>query len=260
MTQNTNDRLSNVRFFHYIALAWKSKIIFYILFSRRNLSNKNRYISAMRLKMQIIFLAVLCISIHTSIHTARSNEDFVLVTGFKPFGDYDINPSEIIAEKINGTSIRNHSIIGISLDVDWDKCYNKTVHFIEMYHPSIVVSLGLAPRAKMIRLEKLSINIRRCEKLPFFKPIEMKAPFVRLTDINLYKIAEKIKKENVPCRVSYFAGFYMCNYLYYKLLNYKAYNNADMKIIFIHVPPIGEMSVDEMMKGVKIAIDYMIQM
>ena len=54
-------------------------------------------------KLPVILFISIIFSIN--LQAAQSEEKVVLVTGFKPFGNYDVNPSELIAENLNGTTI-----------------------------------------------------------------------------------------------------------------------------------------------------------
>ena len=211
----------------------------------------------MRYKLLVIVL--ICIIFSINLQAAQSEEKVVLVTGFKPFGNYDVNPSELIAENLNGTTIDGVKIVGISLEVEWNISYNKTLEVIERYDPCAVVSIGLAPKSSIIRLEKLAVNLRWDENFPFIRFIQKHSPPLLTTDVNLHKISADMKKENISSRVSYFAGLYLCNYLFYRLLDYKEKNNPELKVMFIHVPPLSEMNLEEMTDGVKIAISHLIR-
>lgn len=211
------------------------------------------------MRYKLLAIVLICIIFSINLQAAQSEEKVVLVTGFKPFGNYDVNPSELIAENLNGTTIDGVKIVGISLEVEWDISYNKTLEVIERYDPCAVVSIGLAPKSSIIRLEKLAVNLRWDECFPFVRLIQKSSPFLLATDVNLHEISVDMKKENISSRVSYFAGLYLCNYLFYRLLDYKEKNNPELKVMFIHVPPLSEMNLEEMTDGVKIAISHLIR-
>jgi len=215
-----------------------------------------RYKPPATLTTLLIFIVIIP---SINLEAAQSEEKVVLVTGFEPFGGYDVNPSELIAEDLNGTTIDGVKIVGISLEVEWNISYNKTLELIERYDPCAVVSIGLAPKSSIIRLEKLAVNLRWDECFPFVRLIQKGSPFLLATDVNLHEISVDMKKENISSRVSYFAGFYLCNYLFYRLLDYKEKNDPELKVVFIHVPPLDEMNLQEMTDGVKIAITHLIR-
>ena len=67
------------------------------------------------------------------IQNNNNNEDnVVLITGFGPFDIYDINPSQLIVEELDGKFIEEIKIIGIILPVDFEESVNVLVNFIEV--------------------------------------------------------------------------------------------------------------------------------
>jgi pyrrolidone-carboxylate peptidase len=76
-----------------------------------------------------------------------SGAKVVLVTGFEPFGSHSINPSQIIAETLNGSILNDAEIIGLVLPVDFNKSVENTIEAIEHYQPDLVISLGLDARS-----------------------------------------------------------------------------------------------------------------
>jgi len=210
-------------------------------------------------RYKIFVMIFVFIILPTNLQTTQSREKIVLVTGFKPFGNYDVNPSELIAENLNGTTIDGVKIIGISLQVEWNTSYDKTIEAIERYNTCAVVSIGLAPKSSTIRLEKLAVNLRWSEQFPFIRFIQKHSPIFLSTDVNLREISADMKEEGISSRVSYFAGLHLCNYLFYKLLDYKQKNNPELKVIFVHIPPLDRMNLQKMTNGVKIAISHLIR-
>ncbi len=78
----------------------------------------------------------------------------VLVTGFEPFGTYPINPSQVIAETLNGSTLHDAEIIGIILPVNFTTSVEKAKEAIELYKPDVVISLGLNAKAEVHRGRK----------------------------------------------------------------------------------------------------------
>jgi pyroglutamyl-peptidase len=194
---------------------------------------------------------------------SATDPKIVLVTGFEPFGMYPINPSQVIAETLNGSTLNDAEIIGIVLPVNFTTSVARAREAIEMYHPDLVISLGLNAKAKVIEVEKIGVNIKRYPKddgsWSFPQRIDTQGPFLRITSLNTHDIARKIRDADIPAKQSFFAGSYICNALFYGLLGYTKDQNLTTSIGFIHVPlldsqdPSG-MSLDTMVDAVKIAI------
>lgn len=187
----------------------------------------------------------------------------VLVTGFETFGSYTTNPSQIIAETLNGTTVDGAAIIGIVLPVDFNTSIEQAITAIELYHPDLVMSLGLNARAHEIRIEKVGINLKRYPKddgtWSFPQRIDVAGRFFRLSPLPARDIVRAIRAIQIPASISCFAGTYMCNYLLYRLLSYEAMQVETSTIGFIHVPLLDSqdpkgMPLQSMVDAVTIAI------
>ncbi len=187
----------------------------------------------------------------------------VLVTGFEPFGVYPTNPSQLIVESLNGSSIADAEIIGIVLPVNFTTSVDRAIDAIELYHPDMVISLGLMAKADRIEVEKVAVNIKRIPlddgRWSFPRLIEKKGSLLRVTSLHTGAIARRILEAGIPAKQSFFAGTYVCNALFYGLLGYVAEKNLTTVIGFIHVPLLDSqdphgMPLEQMLDAVTIAI------
>lgn len=216
----------------------------------------------MSVRRTACFLSVL-LFIVPLVFTSASAGTIVLVTGFEPFGVHAINPSQIIAETLNGTIINDAEIIGIVLPVDFNRSVEEARAAIDQYHPDVVLSLGLAARSKVIKVEKIAVNLKRFPRddgtWSFPQRIQRNGPFVRVTTLDAGGIAREMRQAGIPARQSFFAGMYICNSLFYGLLGDIKENNMTAAVGFIHVPlldsqdPAG-MALETLVDAVKIAI------
>ena len=79
----------------------------------------------------------------------------VLLFGYSPFLEFDENPSQLVAEKLDGQKIRDNEIKSIILPVDYSKVENLILDAINKYDPALIIGLGLAPgRSKAGRIKK----------------------------------------------------------------------------------------------------------
>jgi pyroglutamyl-peptidase len=187
----------------------------------------------------------------------------VLVTGFEPFGVYPTNPSQVVAETLDGSSLDDADIIGLVLPVNFTTAVEHAIDAIEWYHPDVVISLGLDVKAKGIEVEKVGVNLKRFPlgdgRWSFPRFLERKSPFLRFTSLHTYTMVRKIRDADIAAKQSFFAGTYVCNALFYGLLGYVNDQGLNTSIGFIHVPLLDSqdpegMSFDTMVDGVKIAI------
>jgi pyroglutamyl-peptidase len=200
---------------------------------------------------------------HIGHKTLNNIESKVLVTGFGPFNIYDVNPSQLIAEELNEKKINEIEIVGIVLPVDFEESVNVTIHAIEDYNPVIIIQVGLSPKAHLIELEKVGINLK---VIPFGEPdwffprkIDPDGPFLRLSLVNTRKLVLDLRESNISVQQSFFAGTYICNTVFYETLGYIECHNLSIKTLFIHVPFLASqdsdgMELDKMVNAIELSI------
>ena len=66
----------------------------------------------------------------------------VLLFGYEPFLEFSENPSMIIAQRLNGQKIKNHSIVSKILPVDYSKVEKEITESIKLVNPDLVVGPG----------------------------------------------------------------------------------------------------------------------
>ncbi|MCK5261151.1 MAG: pyroglutamyl-peptidase I [Thermoplasmatales archaeon] len=202
----------------------------------------------------------------TNFHTGNefaSNTPIVLVTGFEPFDIYEINPSQLIAETLDGQNIEGAEIIGIILPVNFNESVEVVIQAIIDYNPLLVISMGLSPSAHKINVEKCGINLKwlpRNESM-WFTPrrLDPCGPFIHLSPLHTREIVLEIREAGIPSRQSFFAGLYVCNAVFYGTLGYIKEHEISTTAGFIHVPLLSSqdpdgMDLETMIEAVKVAI------
>lgn len=216
----------------------------------------------MRVRQGFIFLGIF-ILVAPGVFFGASGSKIVLVTGFEPFGAHTINPSQEIAETLNGSTINDAMLIGIVLPVNFSTSVERACDAIERYHPDLVISLGLNAKATLIEVEKIGVNIKRYPKedgsWSFPRRIEKRGPFLRFSSLNVNDIVERMRAADIPATQSFFAGSYICNALFYGLVGYVKNQHLNTSIGFIHVPLLdsqdpGGMPLGTMVYAVRLAI------
>ena len=178
------------------------------------------------------------------------NAPIVLVTGFEPFSIYEINPSQLIAEALDGQNIEGAEIIGIILPVNFNESVEVITQAIIDYNPLLVISMGLSPSTHKINVEKCGINLRqvpRNESICFpFRRLDPCGPFIRLSPLRTREIVLEIREAGIPSRQSFFAGLYVCNAVFYGALGYIEEYEIPTTAGFIHVPLLSSQDPDGM--------------
>jgi len=203
----------------------------------------------------IIFLS------HPSL--SHSGNGVVLLTGFEPFNNYDINPSQLVVEELNGSRIGNAVVMAIVLPVDFNNSAEIVRDAIDKFKPVAVINMGLNGYTKSIEVEKIAFNVRSIYvdgKWRGWERISKEGNPLFFSTLPVNSIVEKIRENGSRAKISYFAGTYSCNYVFYSTLFYVNEKNLHIPAGFIHLPPLKSqknygMEFQEMVEDIKIAIE-----
>lgn len=166
----------------------------------------------------------------------------ILVTGFEPFGGDNINPTELIIDKLPD-AINGFLIKKILLPVEFINGPKILIEEYDKIKPSAVIMLGQAGGRSAITPELQGKNMMDAYApdnsgyQPSNLPIINNGPDILLSTLPLDKIIEGVNALNIPCELSKSAGTYVCNCLLYNMIYY---NKGEVPTGFIHVPFIKE--------------------
>lgn len=161
----------------------------------------------------------------------------ILIYGFENFSSYKENPSNNLVKQIISLNPIIQSIILPVADNAWtilEKEINKT-------KPELIIGFGMAPARSKVSVEIIAINKKHNQNLEDYSKLSENEPIIKNeylaleTNFNAKKLIEFLKKENIPADYSFNPGTFICNQVYYQLLNYiKIQKN--IQCIFIHIP------------------------
>lgn len=179
----------------------------------------------------------------------------VLLTGFLPFGGYQTNPSQQIAERLNGETIGGAQLIGVTLPVVMGEDADRLTAAIADHKPKIVLSLGLAAGATCLEVERFAVNLRVTDPGNPHNPMEPNLPqSVIIADgvcglsatLDAERLAAAIReKVGVPARAHGYAGAYACNHILYQALHYAMQWDLSYRAGFIHLLLSSEQAIVE---------------
>ena len=223
----------------------------------------------MKKRSLVISLALILVLTSSSIISSQSimeeEPTVVLVIGFGPFLNHDVNPSELIAEELDGETINGAEIIGFPVLPNLSN-FTESIEIvyqaIEDYNPDYVFSIGLATKFKRIRIEKIGLNLKIENKED--ASLEKLIPngrWLRFSPFPAMKIVRELRREKIPSQTSIYAGLSLCNGMLYSVLHHIDVNDLPIKSGFIHVPlhkteenPDG-MELQTMVNATKIIIE-----
>lgn len=172
----------------------------------------------------------------------------ILVTGFKPFLGEKINPSEILLEHIKRDFAA--SVDTLVLPVSFAECFSTLSKKFYGDAYSHVVMLGQAGGRDKVCLERVALNWIETSKPDEdgYTPKQQKiddGEAALFCALPLSDLAEDLKSKNLPVKISLSAGGYVCNYLYYRVLQDLAGSKSATRAVFIHVPYLPEQLSDK---------------
>lgn len=199
----------------------------------------------------------------------------VLLFGYSPFLEFDENPSQIVAEKLDGQKIRDNEIKSIILPVDYSKVENLILDAINKYDPALIIGLGLAPGRSKITIEKIAINYIHSDVADNAgnslngELIDMDQSDGIFSTLPVELICKRLNSEGIPSSISLSAGGYLCNYAMFIIA--REAKKLGIKGGFIHIPchdgfisknPKKEypsMDLNMIFNAIKLAIDTSLQ-
>jgi pyroglutamyl-peptidase len=165
----------------------------------------------------------------------------VLLTGFGPFREHAVNPSQLVAERLNGEVISGFLVTGTDLEVEFGRDIEVVLPLIDKLKPVLVLSLGLNAGIESIDLEMFAINHHRGDADSDHLPIIGDAPAAYFATIDLNRIAKSAgERSPIPVRKHGYAGSYLCNHIFYQTLHYTSTDHINTRVGFMHIPCASE--------------------
>ena len=190
----------------------------------------------------------------------------VLLTGFTPFDDHDVNPSQLIVEALAQREYATIDLIAEILPVVYQAAGSRLSDLIAQHQPDVVICLGLAARRSAINLERVALNLDDAKipdnagDLAVGRPIQQDGPVAYLSTLPLEAMKRALQAQEIPVEISNHAGAYVCNHVFYAARH--AIEQAQSPTIcgFIHVPAIADTAdapgllLNQMIEAVEVCI------
>ncbi len=174
----------------------------------------------------------------------------LLVTGFEPFGESRINPSEQVVRALARTAFNGVELGTAILPVDRIHGPEALLAAVQELRPEAVVSLGEASGQMGLSVERIAVNLmdyripdNAGEKV-MDEPIVPAGPAAYFCTLPVRAMYDAIRAAGVPAELSLSAGAYLCNQVLYTLLNHIAVNGLNIRAGFIHLPTLPDQAVD----------------
>lgn len=172
----------------------------------------------------------------------------VLLTGFEPFEGESINPSLEAVKALHGVAVEDYHIIAKPLPTVFGESIAKLHTFIEEISPSIVICVGQAGGREGITVERVAINVDDARipdnigQQPIDRSIIENGPAAYFSTLPIKAAVENLRQAGIPSSVSQTAGTFVCNHVFYGLMN--MIQSCSIKGGFVHIPYLPEQAVN----------------
>lgn len=180
-----------------------------------------------------------------SVVTSAQSNTTLLLTAFEPFDGEAVNPSWEVARTLDDAVIAGVTVRAVCLPCVFGDSLTALAQAIETHQPSIVISLGQAGGRCDITPERVAINLNDARiadnagKQPIDEPIDTDAPAAYFTTLPIKAMVQAMRAVGVPASVSYTAGTFVCNHVFYGLQHLAAQSGIG-KSGFVHIPYLPE--------------------
>jgi len=191
----------------------------------------------------------------------------ILLTGFEPFGGEAINPSWEVAQRLDGPLAPGVRVVSRCLPCAFRPSIAALDEALRETRPAIVLALGLARGRAELSLERVAVNLIDARiadnsgAQPIDEPVVADGPAAYFSTLPLKPMLAGLRAAGHPAGLSYTAGSYVCNTVFYALQH--ALAGQGLRSGFMHVPclpeqaarePAPSMALGEMIDGVRLAL------
>lgn len=171
----------------------------------------------------------------------------VLITGFEPFGDDEVNPSAILVQALAAIPITGADIRHVILPCAFAPLDAALRNAIDAHLPNLVIGFGLATGRAGISIERVAINVidaRIPDNLgaaPIDEPVVATAPAAYFSTLPIKAIRAGLLDAGIPAEISQTAGTYVCNAAFFLTRHIAATSYPDLRSGFVHIPCLPDM-------------------
>ena len=192
-----------------------------------------------------------------------------LITGFDAFGGDKINPSSLAVRQLKRRigSVVVHTAV---LPTSYARSALALRGSIHEVRPDIVLCVGQAGGRAELCLERIAINVQDARikdndgKQPIDRPVVRDGPAAHFATLPIKACVAEMRKAGLPAAVSNTAGTFVCNNVFYALMDLAARHPIPMKAGFLHIPYVTEqatrlgnvpsMALDDIVRGIEIIV------
>lgn len=191
-----------------------------------------------------------------------------LVTGFEPFGGESVNPSWLavsrLPKQVAGVEVHTRE-----LPCSYAHSAGLLSAAIAEVQPEIVLCVGQAGGRVDLCLERVAINVQDARirdndgAQPIDVPVIDGGPAAHFGTLPIKACVAEMRKAGLPAAVSNTAGTFVCNHIFYALMDMAGRHPTPLRGGFLHIPfapeqvPAGSapsVAVEDVVRGIEIIL------
>jgi pyroglutamyl-peptidase len=172
----------------------------------------------------------------------------ILVTGFEPFAGAQLNSSQIVVDWLEEQSLDGVTLA--ILPVEYERSVERILGLIMEVDPEIIISLGQAEGRAKVSFERVAVNLDDARIADNFGEVRRDLPIrfdgddAFLANLPVRAVVEALIARGHPVEESLSAGTFVCNHLFYSVMNHLKDSQSRCWMDFIHLPLVSEQGVD----------------
>lgn len=194
----------------------------------------------------------------------------ILLTGFEPFGEADINPSWLAVSRAQEIlRAEGFTVEAVELPCVFGESAAVLMEAVDRLDPDIVVCVGLAGGRERVSLERVAINCDDARipdnrgQRPVDEEVVPGGPAAYFSSLPIKAALRNLQIAGIKGEVSQSAGTYVCNHIFCALMH-SLNSRAGIRGGFVHVPYLPEqipegsiapsMSLESMSEGIGVVV------
>jgi pyroglutamyl-peptidase len=174
----------------------------------------------------------------------------ILLTGFEPFGGESINPSWEAVRALEGKTMSDGSVVAVAkLPCAFVHSLDGLEQQIRQHKPHSVVCVGQAGGRAEMSMERVAINVDDARipdnggAQPIDVPIRTDGPAAYFSTLPIKAIVAALQANEIPAAVSQTAGTFVCNHVFYGLMQLASQTPKIKRAGFVHIPFLPEQAI-----------------
>lgn len=170
----------------------------------------------------------------------------LLVSGFEPFGGDAVNPSELVAAALHGRVLeaggRRARVVAQRLPCVFVDARARLAAAVDEWRPQAVLALGLAAGRAGLTPERVAVNLvdariaDNAGAQPCDQPVVAGAPAAFFATLPVKAMVAAMRAVGAPAELSLSAGSFVCNELFYGLMQHLSTAHPGCRGGFMHLP------------------------